>query len=654
MKKIYFFAAMAAATLTSSAAGQNVTVSHNVTGITAATVSESTSAIRISAVDAMNKDAAQLVKAPKAFKADDNAATKAPDDFVSLGTGVWVEGPMDYFSDVKSGVTHELEIFQSQSNPDIFCMTPYGTGSALADLMGKANTTKFYVNVSNPTKVLGYGEGGDEGDFMPFNGFQVSQMIPEYGWGDSATGYGVYSVEDKAISFPAGSYGIYVNGSWYQSNKDGKFKVYLPGAEVKDYSFSSEADLCNDDNKIRFMAEAGKDVAALKCLIMANTYPASANNLGIVAKQGNNMQANTLYTFTDEEAGVYTIFIVALDADGNVVDGAAHWVHILADDAANWESLGTGVWTDPILVDASYLESAAKLNVDVQRNIKNPALMRISSPYASFTDYTVTHEGHEHYIYLDVTNPDEVKVSLSLTGFDAGYGHITIESMNSYYSSSTAAELKQAGFGVPSYDEETNTITFPAKSIRYSEPLYQKGAWYVAQPAGSLVLPGEKQVEEETVPETLYALLTSDFDSLGYFELVKNDSVFTIERQFITESYLFFVNSIENIESAKFYGPEEDFSEIAESGATSDFLSFSIQNFTVWTVTPGYYNVEVDFATKTLTLTATTSAVEGLDVDNEAASAEYYNLQGIRVANPSNGVYIVRQGSQVTKQYIAK
>ena len=168
------------------------------------------------------------------------------------------------------------------------------------------------------------------------------------------------------------------------------------------------------------------------------------------------------------------------------------------------------------------------------------------------------------------------------------------------------------------------------------------------------MLPGEKQVEEETVPETLYALLTSDFDSLGYFELVKNDSVFTIERQFITESYLFFVNSIENIESAKFYGPEEDFSEIAESGATSDFLSFSLQNFTVWTVTPGYYNVEVDFATKTLTLTATTSAVEGLDVDNEAAPAEYYNLQGIRVANPSNGVYIVRQGSQVTKQYIAK
>lgn len=32
--------------------------------------------------------------------------------------------------------------------------------------------------------------------------------------------------------------------------------------------------------------------------------------------------------------------------------------------------------------------------------------------------------------------------------------------------------------------------------------------------------------------------------------------------------------------------------------------------------------------------------------------AEYYNLQGVRVNNPENGVYIMRQGANVQKVYV--
>lgn len=42
------------------------------------------------------------------------------------------------------------------------------------------------------------------------------------------------------------------------------------------------------------------------------------------------------------------------------------------------------------------------------------------------------------------------------------------------------------------------------------------------------------------------------------------------------------------------------------------------------------------------------AGVEGIVVDNNAP-VEYFNLQGIRVANPANGVYIRRQGNTVTK-----
>lgn len=44
------------------------------------------------------------------------------------------------------------------------------------------------------------------------------------------------------------------------------------------------------------------------------------------------------------------------------------------------------------------------------------------------------------------------------------------------------------------------------------------------------------------------------------------------------------------------------------------------------------------------------AGVEDLVVsDDETAPVEYYNLQGIRVANPENGVFIRRQGSKVSK-----
>lgn len=45
------------------------------------------------------------------------------------------------------------------------------------------------------------------------------------------------------------------------------------------------------------------------------------------------------------------------------------------------------------------------------------------------------------------------------------------------------------------------------------------------------------------------------------------------------------------------------------------------------------------------------SGVENVEIDANAP-AEYFNLQGVRVENPANGLYIVRQGNKVTKQVI--
>ncbi|MBD5343500.1 MAG: hypothetical protein HDR90_00735 [Bacteroides sp.] len=54
---------------------------------------------------------------------------------------------------------------------------------------------------------------------------------------------------------------------------------------------------------------------------------------------------------------------------------------------------------------------------------------------------------------------------------------------------------------------------------------------------------------------------------------------------------------------------------------------------------------------KTLSVTGdgATTGIENVAVDAAAAEVEYFNLQGIRVVNPENGVFIRRQGNEVKK-----
>ncbi len=57
---------------------------------------------------------------------------------------------------------------------------------------------------------------------------------------------------------------------------------------------------------------------------------------------------------------------------------------------------------------------------------------------------------------------------------------------------------------------------------------------------------------------------------------------------------------------------------------------------------------------KTLTVTAKSNVggVEDVTISEENAPVEYFNLQGVKVANPENGLYIVRQGCKVSKVII--
>ena len=65
----------------------------------------------------------------------------------------------------------------------------------------------------------------------------------------------------------------------------------------------------------------------------------------------------------------------------------------------------------------------------------------------------------------------------------------------------------------------------------------------------------------------------------------------------------------------------------------------------------GKYNVRFDSNTGELTLTQDPGGATGvveMVVETEAP-VEYFNMQGMRVENPENGIFIRRQGNKATK-----
>jgi hypothetical protein len=66
-----------------------------------------------------------------------------------------------------------------------------------------------------------------------------------------------------------------------------------------------------------------------------------------------------------------------------------------------------------------------------------------------------------------------------------------------------------------------------------------------------------------------------------------------------------------------------------------------------------YHFVAGTVAEKFTFAVAGTSGVEAIEpIENLNAPVEYYNLQGVKVANPSNGIFIKVQGNKATKVYI--
>lgn len=388
----------------------------------------------------------------------------------NLGTGLWFEALLCLnYSDIPSGLSWDVTIEESETTPGYYRLQPYNTTASYTyELLQMLSPTYVYVNATNPNQVY------TDGDIKPFNGLATySNLNTENDW----PGYSMYgTLKDGVITFPEQSFAYYTTG-WYVSRNSDQLKIALPGAEVKDYSLTLSAPYCEEDNDVTVTIKAGKDISSLKYTLLPGSYEASDDNNAIVAAQGYPLSTNitTLNGVSDLDSGLYSILMVGLDENNTVVAGTNVSFFIISDDSDKWIEYGTATFDDGIFSSVFSDVDPENLTVKVEENVSQPGYFRLVNPYENHTlfgPYATIHGDHNHYIYINATDPEAVYVEASPMGVDFGtFGHAMVWSWASMYI--------EAGYEPESEDLGTykdNVITMPDASLLFAFNNYSNGS----------------------------------------------------------------------------------------------------------------------------------------------------------------------------------
>lgn len=252
------------------------------------------------------------------------------------------------------------------------------------------------------------------------------------------------------------------------------------------------------------------------------------------------------------------------------------------------------------------------------------------------------------------------------------------------------AEVVAGGFGIKVMDASTGNQTgwFAADgdgvlgTAQLGQPLTLKedGANFASTLVGTftftfdpnamtLTVSGEGTDEPDpvvTVPENLFIvgnIAGCVWDTVNAPALTKSGNTFTIESveivsasEEIAEGFFSFITvrgadwDTEVNSGDRFGASMPD--EVIEAPATVTLVPYlagvNASAAASWMIEAAVYDITVDFAAMTVNVVKVGDGISAIEADNNVP-AVYYNLQGVEVAEPANGLFIEVRGNQVRK-----
>lgn len=430
------------------------------------------------------------------------AEPMAEHDWEELGTGNYTDDILtaNTFFDGIEPVTYEVRVQHDKANPGVYrIVDPWANypNTALIEeqdaelklgddvyIMLDARDPQFVrllrspLGMSDwggPTDVIGYSEaeGMDEDileEQLQMHGTLADGVIRF----TDVHSIGIIQADDTE---PDGEY-------IYNANDNGAFALFLPGtAAPVDYSVTiyTEEPFCPDEADC-YHVELGGDnrIASLRYMIRDHI---ADNAIDLFATEGIEASIGDVVTvdLSQSTARVMYLLVAAYDAEG-VMQNAIYGEYDTPDSNNDeWVAIGKGKMTEGLLSCLALSPFTSEtFEVDVEENKYLKGYYRLKNPYDSWNQssfYTVAHT-HNHYLYVNAYDPDEVFIEYSPIGLDvSAFGELAVSS--DYF-----ALVETYGRDVPKqYDIHSggtmkdNVITFNNRNdIRVL--CYDLGKWF--------------------------------------------------------------------------------------------------------------------------------------------------------------------------------
>lgn len=377
-----------------------------------------------------------------------------------------------------------------------------------------------------------------------------------------------------------------------------------------------------------------------------------------------------------------------------------------------WNVVGEGKWSDDLLPQVSTMfMPGAEWNVTVEESATTAGWYRLVVYNENSSWYNIMEEADDVYLYINATNPEKVYMEdFAALGGEYLFCERVPESAEFSNGGWGAGVFGQDG---EFYGKlENGIITFVTDGICYVGENAEGGrSAYFSNRSGltKLALPGHEFPAQfadygtATFQNAILAPYFAETDALLAGELIEGVQVLKgIEN---TNEYRFVgawnLNGLESewpltvdvtnpgygamgmqgtgvegdeglLQVCGFYTFMLDYSaqpmthnqfitseykdQVIVFDAASNVITFkknSVMHNSPEGSTPnqwGWWKDEYAYPS-VMTMTAN-SGINDITVDNSNAPVEFYNLQGIRVENPANGIYIRRQGTNTSKVFI--
>lgn len=421
-----------------------------------------------------------------------------PAPWKSLGKAKFAENFLD-----GSGTYYDVEIQQNELAPNTFRLVePY------AEILGDIAVDKYLEFSILPE---GYDFDGMilDAEYVVFKDYNTGQWnsnyaediyaLHPYRFGrtpDKWTYNVVLDYQENGLPGEvslAPLYYLFNEGGGWDKTTANTISILFPGYVKADYSASVDfaGIFTAKDGAVYATGNLalGADASDVKAIVMPADVDAAAVADAIAAGEleAVDVEAGRIEVpFNAEELGGnnFQIIVVVL-ADGAVKSVASTSFEYFGGGANPWESLGTGFYTDDVLVPLFYEGGTpVTYEVEILEHTENPGLYRIMNPYAKSVhplgDDDYAPEGL--YIEVNATDAEGVYIQQQSLGMDWGYGEMQLVTNGARYLASNPFEtVKGAGYLGKVVD---GVIAFPtftqSNGTTYQAILYMGESGYLA------------------------------------------------------------------------------------------------------------------------------------------------------------------------------